>query len=123
MIDFSRALSPDGILVVKLGGNLDLASCEYFFDCMQGEIDDGHHRIVVDCSDLGAIPSAGIGMLLRVRSRLNNKGGLILLADLQSQISDLLHFVHMDKVFRIYPTVHAALEALGNEDHVADSGP
>lgn len=112
MIDFSRQVTPTGVLVVKLGGRLDFEACDYFFTCMQDEIENGFHRIVVDCNDLGYLSSAGLGMLVRARGRVKKHGGFICLAELQSGIADLFHFLHMDKIFRIYPTVGEALDVI-----------
>ena len=112
MIDFSRKVTPDGVLVVRLGGRLDFNACEYFFTCMQDEIDNGYHQIVVDCRDLGHLSSAGLGMLVRARGRVKKHGGFICLARLQSGIADLFHFLHMDKIFQIYPRVRDALAAI-----------
>lgn len=112
MIEFSREVSPTGVMVVKLGGRLDFEACDYFFKCMQDEIENGFHRIVVDCEDLGYLSSAGLGMLVRARGRVKKQGGFICLAQLQSGVADLFHFLHMDKVFRIYPTVGDALESV-----------
>lgn len=112
MIDFTKSVTPGGTMVVHLSGKLDLSSCEYFLDWIQDEIDSGNHRIVVNCKDVEHLSSAGLGMLVRARARVNKEDGFILLAELQNQVDDLLHFLHMDKVFKIYPTVPDALRSI-----------
>lgn len=109
MINFTKTEAPGGIIIVRLSGTLDQTNCDYFFDWLQDEIDLGNNRIVVDCKNVDHLSSAGVGMLVRARSRLKRNGGEIRLADLQSHVADLLHFLHLDKVFSIYPSVREAL--------------
>lgn len=116
MIDFTTSTSPDGSRIVRLGGQLDLIACEYFFDCIQDEIENGHLRIVIDCKDLGVISSAGLGMLIRARARVKKHGGIIILARLQNSVADVLALVHLDRIFKIYPTVEDALQAVQGMD-------
>jgi anti-sigma B factor antagonist len=112
MIQFSHHVIDHGIVIVDLGGRLDESSCQYFFDCMQGIIEDGHHRIVVDASDLGYVSSIGLGMLIRGQSRIRTRGGELHLASLQGAVFDVLRVTHLDRLFDIHATVEDALIAM-----------
>jgi anti-sigma B factor antagonist len=114
MIQFTHTVREDGIVVVQLGGRLDEASCEYFFQCMQALIDEGHRKIIVDASDLGYVSSIGLGMLIRGQSRLRRHGGELHLAELQGAVADVLRVTHLDRLFDIHATTEAAIESIEN---------
>lgn len=115
MIQFAHRIIEDGIVVVEVGGRLDEASCQYFLECMQSLIEEGHQRIVVDASELGYVSSIGLGMLIRGQSRLRTRGGEMHLADLQGAVSDVLRVTHLDRLFDIHPTVEDAVAKMQND--------
>ena len=115
MIDFSTHLADDNeTLIIRVGGHLDAESNEYFFQCVQDEIDKGHHKIVINCCDLGYVSSVGLGALVRARSRVAKAGGTIYLSRIESKVLDALRLVGFDRLFNIYETEHEALAAMAS---------
>ncbi|MGI9516844.1 MAG: STAS domain-containing protein [Pirellulaceae bacterium] len=112
MIDFSTHTTDNGTLVIRIGGSLDAENTEYFFDCVQDEIERGHDRIVINCADLGFISSVGLGSLIRARSRVAKTGGEISFARIDARILDVMRLTRLDKVFSIYPTEKEAVAAM-----------
>ena len=112
MIDFSTHTTDSGTMVVRLGGELDAETNEYFFDCIKDEIENGHKRIVINCADLGYVSSLGLAALVRARSRIAKKGGRIVLSRVDSKIMDMLHLINFDRLFDIYPTEREAIEVI-----------
>ena len=111
MIDFSSSESGD-TLVIRVGGQLDAESNEYFFRCVQDEIEKGHHQIVINCNDLGYVSSVGLGALVRARSRVAKAGGTIYLCRIESKVLDVFRLVGFDRLFNIYETEREALAAI-----------
>jgi anti-sigma B factor antagonist len=116
MIDFSRRLADSGTLVLRLGGDLDTESSNYFFGCVEDEIQSGNSRIVINCADLGYVSSVGLGTLVRARSRVAKAGGKVFLACVESRIMDVFHVVHFDRVFNIYGTEEEAIQEIEKSD-------
>lgn len=112
MIDFNRHDTDCGILVVRVAGKLEGESNQYFFDCIQDEIASGRHHIVINFSDVGYISSAGLGSLVRARSRVSKSGGLIYLSRIENNLVDIFSLVNFDKVFKIFPTETEAVDAM-----------
>ena len=112
MINFGSEILESGTLVVRIGGDLNSESSEYFFNCMVDELEKGNQKVVLNCADLGQVSSVGLAALIRLRSRLAKKGGTVCLAEVESTISDLLHLVNFDKLFEIYSTQEAAIAAI-----------
>lgn len=111
MIDFKvfPAGKNDQILVMELSGKLDNSSAEYFFDCVQGEVEDGEKNVIVDCEKLEFISSLGIGMLMRIQSRLAKQGGTIKLANVSGMIATVIRTVRLDSLLGIYDSVDDAI--------------
>ena len=112
MLDFSSHQTENGTLVIRLGGELDAESNEYFFKCVEDEINAGHKNIVINCADLGFISSIGLAAFIRARSRIAKNDGKIYLARVNSTIMNVLHIVNLDKIFDIFPKEREAIAAI-----------
>jgi anti-sigma B factor antagonist len=109
MISFTTHKTDNGTLVVRLGGDLDAESNEYFFDCIEGEIEDGNNQIVINCAELGYISSVGFGALIRARSRVARTDGRICFARINATILKMLRLVKLDTLFDVFPTEREAI--------------
>ncbi len=99
------------IICIPISGSLDAENCEYLLECVVGRIEAGHTKLILDCNDLDYISSMGLGMLVRVNSRMKKIGGDVKLANLHSTAAKILRLVRLDSVFQIYPSVEEALAA------------
>jgi anti-sigma B factor antagonist len=101
------------ILAVVLSGILDESNCNYVLDCVKEEVLEGRKKLIVDCGDLEFISSMGLGMLVRVNSRMKKLGGDVKLADVHGTVAQVLSVVGLNRMFQIYPTVDEAIAAHG----------
>lgn len=111
MIDFTvqPAGENDDILVMAITGQLDNTSADYFFDCVQGEVEDGESKVIIDCKGLEFISSMGLGMLIRLQSRLAKMGGTVKLANVTGVVASVIRTVRLDSLFGIYDSVDEAV--------------
>ncbi len=72
----SRSSAEGATLVVR--GEIDMATAPQFRDTLNGIVDAGTTRIVLDCRGLDFLDSSGIGVLIAVRKRLGDDGALTL---------------------------------------------
>lgn len=100
------------ILVMVLSGTLDASHCDYLLECLEEDILEGRKKLVLDCSGLDFISSVGLGMLVRVNSRMRKRGGDVKLAAVQGTVADLMSLVGLNRIFQIYSTVGEAVAAL-----------
>ena len=117
MIDFRyEELGQDGeLLTVHIDGELDTASCDYFFSCIEGQIKRGHSKIVIDCRNLRFISSMGLAMMLRVHARMKKSGGNVKLAQVEGTVAEVVKLVKLDKLMNMYPTVENALDSFSSD--------
>lgn len=111
MIDFKSHTLDGDVLVITVTGELGPYTSSAFFDCLEGEIENGHRRIIVDCSHLHYLSSVGIGSLVRAHTRMKKHGGDVKLAALQGPVADVLRVTHLDKILAMYPDVESAHRA------------
>ena len=109
MIDVEKTLTHDNIAIVKVSGWLESFSCPYFFGCMEDLTRDGHREIVIDCEEIGLISSSCLNSLIKARQRASKDGGLIVLANVNTTVLEVIGFLGLKRLFGIYPSVDKAL--------------
>ena len=87
--------APDGALVIS--GRLDAAQAA----AAQAALDRTNGRVVLDCSGLEYISSAGLGVLLKTQKRLMAGGGQLRLTRVNRHIRDIFNYSGFDKILEI----------------------
>lgn len=113
MISFNAHEKTNNVLVLEVIGELDENTSEDFLGCIEEQIENGHRRVVVDCTHLRYFSSYGIGTLIRVHSRMKKRDGDVKLASLQGAPARALKLTALDKILAVYETVDEALQAFG----------
>jgi anti-sigma B factor antagonist len=103
----------EDIVSVTLSGELDAFQCDYVFKCIEKQVKHGTTKLIIDCNDLSYISSAGLGMLMRVHTRMKKLDGDVKLARVRGVIAKMINLVGMNKVIQLYPTVDEAVAAHG----------
>jgi anti-sigma B factor antagonist len=114
MIDFKSYKLDDApeILVLSLTGHLNAENSDYLMNCVQGHIEDGVSRIILDCEELDFISSMGLGTLIRAMTRLKKLGGAVALTGARGAVADVIRLVHLNRLLSIYEDVDAAATAM-----------
>ena len=115
MADFhyERHGTNNDITSLVLSGELDAFNCDYVLKCVESLVQDGCTKLVLDCTELTFISSVGIGMLMRVHSRMKRIGGDVNVAGVQGTVANIVRLVRLDKALHMFDTVDDAVEALG----------
>jgi anti-sigma B factor antagonist len=98
----------DGILIVNADGGLNSKNADQFINELGALIDAGQNKIVVDCSHLDYISSYGLGVLVRLHSKLAKRGGDVKLACVKVAIEKVLTLTRLNSLFEIYPDISCA---------------
>ena len=99
------------ILIIKADGDLNAATADEFVESIGKLVDAGLHSIIIDCSELDHISSYGLGVLVRLHKRMDEKIGDVKIASVKSLIVDVLRMTRLNKVFSVYPDVESARQA------------
>jgi anti-sigma B factor antagonist len=106
--------------VVSVGGDLDLGTAPELFDTLTGLIDAGRRSIVVDLAGVDFCDSSGLGVLVRVRNRLTQLHGAVVVARPTETVQRVLEVSGLVEAFGAYPSVEAARVALRPDSPPAD---
>ncbi|MDX1688777.1 MAG: STAS domain-containing protein [Candidatus Promineifilaceae bacterium] len=103
-----------GVWLVGISGRLDQTQTPDLEEQLDELLRDGHHRIVVDMSEVTYINSGGLRCLVTAWRRAKKEGGNVVLTGLKERVNEVFSMVGFDKVFDVYPT-RAAAEAAWQE--------
>lgn len=90
----------DTELSVKVDGQLDAVTSEEFLQTIEKEL-DGIQTILIDCSDLSYISSAGLRALIALGNDLGDQDGSVRLRNVGEQVAEVLKLTGMNELFPI----------------------
>ena len=97
-------------VIVAVQGRMDAVSAPAFESTMSNHIATGAHRVVVDCSALEYISSAGLRSLLTTAKALKVQNGELVFAALQDVVHEVFEIAGFATIFPIFSSIDAALE-------------
>ena len=99
--------------VLPLEGDIDLHVSPVVTESLNAIIKKKPERIVIDLSRATYIDSAGVAALILAMQEVEAYGGMLLLSGLQETLRSIFEISGLDRIFRIFPDVDAALAASG----------
>jgi anti-sigma B factor antagonist len=96
------------VAVVQASGVVDEGTYAHLEEKLGALIDDGHPKIVLDCSGMKYINSSGIGSIVSVSSR-----GAIRLCCVPERVRNVLEMVGLNQVLEVFDSVDAAIASFG----------
>jgi len=102
---------PDGVAVISWADQvvLDASNADELRTRVQ-QVERTHNRLVFDMSRVEFVDSSIIGALVGFLRRLRGAGGDVKLAALTPDIETIFELTRLQRVFRILPTVEAAVQ-------------
>lgn len=97
------------VFVKRLPERLDLRQVSSFQHEMDAHLSADKPQLVLDCSAVRQIDSAGIDMLLRCMEKAMRQDGDVKLAAVSPEAGVILRLTRVDRVFEIYDTVSEAV--------------
>src|SRR5438093_6044279 len=95
--------------VLTLEGDIDLHVSPGVTESLNAMIKKKPERIVIDLSRATYIDSAGVAALILAMQEVEGYGGKFFLSGLQETIRSIFEISRLDRTFRIFPNVDAAL--------------
>src|SRR6266487_3705774 len=99
--------------VLPLEGDIDLHVSPAVRESLNALIKKKPERIVIDLSRATYIDSAGLVALILAMQEVEAYGGGFFLAGLQETLRSIFETSRLDRIFRVFPDVDAALAATG----------
>jgi len=96
----------DDVTVVRIEGEVDMTTAPVFETALERATREGL-QVVVDCSRLTDIDSAGVHLMLRYRPR----AGRIVLAGASRLVQTIVEILGLRTMFPLYDSIDAAISA------------
>ena len=112
----------DGILVVKLEGELDAFTVQQVKEQLSTFIKKGYKKIVVNLSQVRYINSTSIGVLVSRLRDIKKRQEELVLAELSDRVNRILTLVGGKQLFQIFNTEQEAIASLAKSQAVDDVG-
>src|SRR5918997_5250304 len=106
---FTQTKGSGGVTVVQVDGQLIVGNRHELKELIQGALDSGERRLLVDFSRTGYIDSSGLGALVSISKRIRETGGELRLAGLNDDLRSLFELTKLDTLFTIAETPQQAL--------------
>ncbi len=101
----------DSVQVVELEGRLDAHQGKQVDTLLAGAI-QANNRTVVNLKKVHFIDSTGLSVLIKGAKHHREQKGELVLCELQQPVRIIFELTRLDKMFAIYPTETAAVQAL-----------
>jgi anti-sigma B factor antagonist len=75
-------------------------------------LDAGTSKIVLNLRDVTVIDSSGVGELVSAYTRVTQRGGKLILANLPPKIQDILQITQLITIFEVYDSEDEAVRSL-----------
>lgn len=105
------SLSSDTV-VVHMGEALDFRNADEFKDTFQDHVEDGVQNFILDFSETEVLDSTGLGSIFSLYREISPEDGKVAFADVSRPVQVVVQLTRTYKVFRQFPSVQAAQEAL-----------
>jgi len=99
----------DNSHIFSLRGRLDSKTSAAFEKSLFAAIDTESRRIVVSCTDLDYISSAGLRVILKATKTLKPLGGSIILCSMRDYVREVFEISGFDTFLTILPSLDDAL--------------
>jgi anti-anti-sigma factor len=99
-----RTSKKHGFLWITLPESITMDNYGRIESRLEEEIREKQLRVVLDLASISSLYSSGLGLLIRLRSRINELGGALFLVNASRKISILLESVNLERLFSIYAT-------------------
>ena len=80
-----------------------------FEAALEGLVQGGQYRILINCRDLSYISSAGLGAIMGLIETVREHGGDILLSNLQDNVFAIFDTLGFTQLYRVFPDESQAL--------------
>ena len=102
----------DGVVIVDIFGQLKLGQAtSKLRDVIQGLINDGHRKILLNMAEVLHIDSSGIGELMTTYSSVQSHGGELKLLHLSKHVRNLLQVTRLFTIFQVEDDLTTAVRS------------
>jgi anti-sigma B factor antagonist len=100
------------VAVLRLSGSVDTVTAQRLEEALEGVLDQGRDRLVVDMDDLDFMSTAGWSVLVAKLRRVRAGGGSLHLCRMSPDVDDVHKLLQFQALMPGHATLDAALAAV-----------
>ena len=100
MITITFETKPE-LTCVRIAGELDIVATTNQVDELQQVLNKADQALLIDCSEMEYISSAGLRFFMQLKKESMAKGGSIRIAHLNEDVSDIFRMSGFQNIFEI----------------------
>ncbi|MGH9116922.1 MAG: STAS domain-containing protein [Acidimicrobiales bacterium] len=106
-----EVMKQDGAAVLRVTGEIDVATAPRLREHVVTLVAEGETRLVVDLEGVDFIDSTGLGALVGALKRVRTHGGELAIVCTRSRLLKVFEITGLGRVFEVHDTVDAAVAA------------
>lgn len=99
-------------VVISIGKALDFRNAADFKAAAQEQVRSGVRNFILDFTDTGILDSTGLGSVFSLYRQVSPMSGQVVFASVSRPVQVVVQLTRTYKVFRQFPTVDAARDAV-----------
>jgi len=103
-------LKKDSVYIVCLTGKLDATTSPEFREKLMSVVSQGDRYLLIDCSDLEYISSAGLRVFFEVAYKIDELSGKIVCCSLNSNVRKVFDMVELSSEVPVFSTQEEAFQ-------------
>lgn len=111
MVDI-RTTSEEGYTLMKVSGEVDASSSIELDQAIDQVIGNGPQHLIVDCSELNYISSAGLGVFMSYIEEFKKHDAALVIFGLSAKVKNVFEILGLDQLLTIRETEEEAKSAL-----------
>ena len=100
----------DNLSIVTLEGHVDAHTAPRFEEVIQAELLAGRRQIIVDCTRMSYISSAGLGVFMSFIEEIRGEGGDLKICGAIPKVQATFEVLGLAEIFDILPDLEAAVQ-------------
>ena len=112
IVTYERPSNRQGALIAHLSGSFKALAADKLWDAVSQQIDEETRFVILDFTGVSLVASAGLGMLVRLYTRLQGLGGGLAVYGCSDKIRGIIHIVMLTDILKVCANETEAWEAL-----------
>jgi anti-sigma B factor antagonist len=109
-VQIAARISADGVIILDISGDIDLANSPAMRKTLLGEIKEKHSsKIFLNLKNVRYIDSSGIASLVEGLKASRDNGARMILYALSPSVREVMELSRLQKIFEIYDSEEQAL--------------
>jgi len=111
MINITKQLE-DGVEVINVVGDVDASSSIELDNAINESVNGEHKKIIIDCTNLNYISSAGLGVFMSYIQDIEAKNIKMVICGLNEKVENVFQILGLDQLLKIVKGKKTALKII-----------